>query len=124
MVKTHTLLGLAIVLALPAGTLLGADADKNSAYNEQHEQELIEAEQQAEERIAQSQEPPAGWENHLHTGSVMDEELYRFSKPVAAHVSAMLPPLPAGLKQIRIKDKIIRLDKNDLKIHEIIVMDY
>lgn len=67
---------------------------------------------------------PPGWEKKLRKGIVIDAEIYSHRRPVAAHIAATLPPLPTGVIQVRIENRIVRLVKANLKIHDVIEMRF
>ncbi len=77
-----------------------------------------------QKKAERGQPLPPGWEKKLRKGVVIDAEIYSHRQPVAAHIAATLPPLPTGVIQVRIENRIVRLVKANLKIHDVIEMRF
>lgn len=63
---------------------------------------------------------PPGWQKKLTKGQRIDNEIYAHAVPLSRVEIGRLPPLPTGLIQVRIEDRIVRLQKATMRIDAVL----
>lgn len=63
---------------------------------------------------------PPGWERKLSRGTRIDNDIYSHAVPLTRVEIGRLPPLPTGMIQVRIEDRIVRLSEGSLRIDAVL----
>ncbi len=63
---------------------------------------------------------PPGWQKKLSKGARIDPEIYRHGVPLTRVEIGRLPPLPHGMIQLRIEDRIVRLHEGSLRLDAVL----
>jgi hypothetical protein len=62
---------------------------------------------------------PPGWQKKLNRGEVLEAELYRLGEPVSAQLRLRLPLGPHGSVELRLENKIVRIDRESRVILDV-----
>lgn len=63
---------------------------------------------------------PPGWQKKLSKGARIDPDIYRYAVPLSRVEIGRLPPLPGGMIQVRIEDRIVRLHEGSLRVDTVL----
>lgn len=63
---------------------------------------------------------PPGWERKLNKGARIDNDIYVHAVPLTRIEIGKLPPLPTGMVQVRIEDRIVRLHQATMRIDAVL----